>query len=323
MEENTEHTPQRLPFNNLFLLSGRLNGENKPWMYFFGILMLVTGYLIIGGLMFIPLMQRATEMGISLQEINENNYIIFDAERLNIDKFYILIAQFSIFVFAFLGLYVVIKFIHKKKLLHVITGFDRFRFNRFWFSFLIWGGLLCGAMLIGYFIEPGSLTVQFNLQRFLVLILVCAIFLPIQTLTEELVFRGYLLQGFSQIFKNGWVPLLITSALFTLAHMSNPEVGKYGWGIMSCYYAGFALFLGALTLLDEGLELAYGIHFANNFFSSLLVTSPHSVIKTDALFYANTESAAAELVLALCLALVSFIVFWLKYRWKNTNLLLK
>lgn len=323
MEEGTEDVQKRLPFNNLFLLNGLVNGENKPWMYFAGISCLIFGYLVIGSIGFIPLMNRALEMGVTLEELNRNNFIIFDADILKIDRFYILLAQFSLFVFAFVGIYLAIRFIHKKKFISVLTGYDQFRFSKFGFAFLIWGSLLCLTMFISYLVEPESLILQFNPSRFLILTLFCLLFLPIQTLTEELVFRGYLMQGISQVFKNGWIPLVLTSLLFTLAHMSNPEVSKHGWFIMSCYYAGFALFLGILTLIDEGLELAYGIHFANNFLSSLLITSPNSVIKTDAIFYTDTENPAAELGLWICMATVTFIIFWIKYRWKNTNLLIK
>jgi hypothetical protein len=89
------------------------------------------------------------------------------------------------------------------------------------------------------------------------------------------------------------------------------------------YYALFGFFLGLLTLLDEGLELALGIHCANNLFSSLLITSPNGVLKTDAIFVVDTENPAAELLVWLGMAAVSFTIFWLIYRWKNFNLIVK
>ena len=147
--------------------------------------------------------------------------------------------------------------------------------------------------------------------------------MPIQTGLEEVIFRGYLIQGLSQIFKNGIIPLIITSLLFGLAHMSNPEVRAYGWPVMLTYFVGFALFMGALTLLDEGLELAFGIHFANNIISSVMINEPNSVIKTYSIFEAKTSNPYAEIVLWFCLAFITFAVFWMKYRWTNFKLILK
>jgi membrane protease YdiL (CAAX protease family) len=131
------------------------------------------------------------------------------------------------------------------------------------------------------------------------------------------------MQGLAQVTKSGIVPLIITSLLFSLLHMDNPEAKSFGWGIMFPYYALFGFFLGALTLLDEGLELALGIHCANNLISSLLVTTPSGVLKTDAIFIATNENPQADFIMWLIIASLSFIIFWLKYRWKNFNLLIK
>jgi hypothetical protein len=105
--------------------------------------------------------------------------------------------------------------------------------------------------------------------------------------------------------------------------MANPEAKTFGWSIMFPYYTLFGLFLGIITLLDEGLELALGIHCANNLISSLLITSPNGVLKTDAIFVAKLEDPGTEIVLWAVLATLTFIIFWLKYRWKNFNLIIK
>ena len=60
---------------------------------------------------------------------------------------------------------------------------------------------------------------------------------------EELMFRGYLMQGFGLAFKNGIAPLIITSVLFGLMHASNPEAKVHGLAIMMPYYMFFGAFL--------------------------------------------------------------------------------
>jgi uncharacterized protein len=323
IEQDAQTFESSFRFENKFLQTGLENGGNKFWMYIFGLLFLCVGYLVFGGLICLPLLNRALEMGATTEMIANNSNTVFDADLLKIDKMYILLIQFSLFVFAFLGIWIAIRFIHRKKLIHVLNGFSQFRYTHFFFAFAIWGVMLMITLLVSYFSSPDLMVLQFNPSRFVVLLLICLIFYPIQTLTEELVFRGYLLQGLSQITKSGWIPLITTSLLFGLAHMGNPEVQKHGWQMMYIYYAGFAFFLGCITLFDEGLELAYGIHLSNNLISSLMITSPNSVIRTDAIFFTNNEDPTSEVILCFCMILVSFIIFWLKYRWKNTNLLLK
>lgn len=318
-----ESVSKELPFNNLYLNSGAVNGYNQWWMYLTTLLMVMFGYLVFGSIITVPLISETLEAGFTMDDIERNNHLIFDAEKIGVDKNLILLTQFGLFVFAALGFYIGLKRFHKKTLTSVLTGYEKFRFKRFFTAFAVWGALLIIVITVNYFVAPDQLSLTFNLKGFLISFFMCLIFMPIQTGIEEVIFRGYLLQGLSQIFKNGIAPLVITSLLFGMAHMSNPEVREYGWQIMLAYYVCFALFMGGLTLLDEGLELAIGIHFANNLFSSALVSSPHSVIKTNSIFTASSDDPAAEIVLWFCMAAVTFTIFWLKFRWKNFNLILK
>ena len=312
-----------LPFSNLFLNAGVVNGFNKPWMYFFGISLIVFAYLMIGGLLLLPLIKIATDAGVTAAELAGNQYIIFDPVRLGISKNIILMVQFGLFVAAFIGLYVAVRYIHRKPFLSLLTAFDKFRYKHFFFAFATWSVVLVIALLVTVLAAPGELVWQFDSGKFLQLFVICVLFLPIQTLVEEVVFRAYLLQGLSQVFKNCWMPLIITSVLFASAHLSNPEISAYGKGLMVSYYMLFAVFLGVITLMSEGLELAYGIHLANNLLSALFITSENSVLKTDALFYAKTEDAGAELIFAMCALIAVFVLFWFKYRWRNFSLILK
>lgn len=323
-DEITEKRQNRdLPFNNLFLNMGLVEGGNKFWMYLFGFSLTIMAYLVIGGLMIMPLLSRALEMGVTQTELMANQYIIFDPVRLNLDNNIILVIQFGLFVAAFIGLYIAVRFIHHKRFITLVTAFEKFRFKLFFFSFALWSVILLCTTVVSYLTNSEDMILQFNLKRFLLLLLICLVFLPIQTLTEEIFFRGYLLQGLAQVFKNGIIPMILTSLFFGLAHLSNPEVEAFGSSLMFVYYVVFALFLSSITLLSEGLELAYGIHLANNLLSALLVTSQNSVLKTDAVFFVNQENALAELILAFCSLLVVFFVFGIKYRWKNFSLLIK
>ncbi len=323
--DNIEHdTPKKeLPFNNLYLLSGLVTGNNAFWMYAFTIVLMIVGYLGFGSILTIPLLSRALENGSTMTQITENSNMLFNSDVVKLDRNIILFIQFGLFVFGAIGFYAGIKFLHKKTLTSVLTGFQKFRFKRFWFAFAVWGILVVAAVAIKYFSSPGNMVVDLNMPGFLFSLLLMVIFMPIQTGIEEVIFRGYLIQGLSQIFKNGIIPLVITSLLFGLAHMSNPEVQAYGWPIMLTYFVFFALFMGALTLLDEGLELAFGIHFANNIVSSVLVNSQDSVIKPYSVFEEKTSNPYIEIVLWFCMALITFGIFWKRYRWTNFKLILK
>lgn len=323
MNEQAQDTSQKpFPFNNLYLISGFVTGINKWWAYLFTVIFLMTGYFLFQSAIFVPLMNVLKSNGYSPQEILSNPNLLFDSTALQMDKNLVLLLELGMFVLAAASFYIGLRYVHQKTLTSVLTGYEKFRYKRFWFAFLVWASLLVLSTLLSYIFYPEELTLNFNLGGFLISAIIMFALMPIQTGLEEVVFRGYFMQGLSQIFKNGIVPLFITSLLFGLAHMSNPEVQKFGVPIMLTYYVCFALFMGALTLLDEGIELAFGIHFANNFISSLLVTPPNSVLKAYSIFEVQDENPSSEIVMWLIMAAIAFVIFQLKFRWKNFKLII-
>lgn len=322
-EGTVEAESPKIPFNNLFLISGLVHGYNKVSMYVMTVLLFVLGYIGYQLVALIPLIQRLVSRGYSQNDILEKPNLIFNAEALELDRNVVLGLELGMFVFAFFGLITGIRLLHRKTLVSVITGYERFRFGRFWFSFIVWAVLITAVTLLAWYTQAGDMELVFEPSGFVVSALVLGLMMPVQVGVEELVFRGYLIQGFSQVFRNGIVPLLLTTALFGLAHMGNPEVKKHGWEIMLPYYCLNAFFMGALTLLDEGLELAYGMHLANNVVSGLLVTSPNSVIQPYTIFLVRTEEPATEMVSWLVMAAIAFAVFFYRYRWKNFSLLIR
>ena len=120
------------------------------------------------------------------------------------------------------------------------------------------------------------------------------------------------------MFKNRWAPLVMTSIIFGGLHLFNPEVEKLGYGIM-VYYIGTGLFLGILTLMDEGIELALGFHAANNLFTALLVTSSWTAFQTESILIDTSEpSLGAELIISLLVLYPIFLFFMSKkYGWNQ------
>lgn len=323
METETTNQNIEIPFQNLFLTKGFVTGKNEPWRYVLGIIIAAVGYFVFQSIIMFPLINAALENGVLMNEILQNPNIIFSPEKTGINKSVLLAIMMGMFVFTLLFFWLAIKFIQQKPLSSVITGYDRIRWNRYFFSFSVWGLLLIGLTVVSYLISPQDMVLQFNPSAFVVLVLVSVIFIPIQTATEEILFRGYLMQGLGIGLKNGIFPLIITSILFGLMHGTNPEAQAHGFLIMMPYYILFGAFLGVLTLLDEGAELAMGIHCANNLLSSLLVCSKNSVLQTDAIFYTTVENPSGEFFIWIIMALVCFIILRKKYQLTNWSLILR
>ncbi len=322
-ENNINKPANPFPFNNLFLIKGLVTGKNEFWHYLLGIVAAFLGYLTFQLIMMVPLMSAAMSHGFTMTDIAADPNILFNPEKIGINKSLLLALMMGMFVFTLLFLWIALKFIQKKPLSSIITGFENIRWKRYFFSFGIWAALISVLTIITYLTSPEEIEVRFNAGNFAILLVVAVIFIPIQTATEELIFRGYLMQGFGLAFKNGIAPLIITSVLFGLMHASNPEAKAHGLLIMMPYYIFFGAFLGILTLLDEGAELAMGIHCANNLMSSLLVCSKNSVLQTDAIFYTSSENPGGEFITWIVMASICFFILFKKYKLTNWKLIIR
>lgn len=309
------------PFNNLFLIKGYVTGKNEWWMYLCGFFAALFGYAFYQYITYLPLVAFARNNGATISQ--ENISQLYNPDFIGMDHNLMIVFFGGMFIFMLLFLWLALKFIHQKTLTSIITGFEKIRWSRYFFAFAVWGCLIVTSTLVSYFTSPGDLEIRFNAGKFSVLLITVIIFLPIQTATEELVFRSYLLQGLGMAFKNAIIPLILTSVLFGLMHATNPEIKAHGLLIMMPYYIFFGAFLGMLILLDEGAELAMGIHCANNLVSSLLVTSKNSVLQTDAIFYTSVENPAAEFITWIILASICFFILFKKYKLNNWKLLIR
>lgn len=222
------------------------------------------------------------------------------------------------FAFGLFALFFVIKYIHKQTILSVTTSRAKVDWKRIMFSFSIWTIFTIVTTLISYFIAPDLFVLNFKLVPFLILVLVGTLMIPIQTSCEEYLFRGYLMQGFANISKNKWFPLIMTSLIFGSLHLMNPEVDKMGYSIM-IYYIGTGLFLGILTLMDEGIELSLGFHAANNLVGALLVTADWTVFQTNSVFIDKSEPEIFSGILLPVFIVYPILLFIYskKYGWKN------
>ena len=111
---------------------------------------------------------------------------------------------------------------------------------------------------------------------------------------------------------------MMTSLIFGFMHILNPEVTKMGYIIM-VYYIGTGLFLGIITLMDDGMELALGFHAANNLVGALLVTSDWTVFQTHSIFKDVSEPEAGVDVLLPIVVIfpILLFIFSKKYGWTD------
>jgi len=290
-------------------------GLHEGWRYLIGVVIIVF-FIIIGQIPFtVAAVLKAKSEGLNLFELDESAMMGLLESNLNL---FLMLLSFAV---GLAGILIVNKWLHKLTIKQLTTSRSKIDWRRFWMIFWVWGIFTSGMVLADYFFfSPENYVLNFDLENFLILSVIAILLVPLQTSCEEYLFRGYLMQGLGVVTKTRWAPLLITSVAFGLLHIANPEVTQLGYIIM-VYYIGTGLFLGVMTLMDEGLELALGFHAANNLFTALLVTADWTAFQTYSVLKDTSSPTSAGFVDVFMPVFIVFpiILFILGrvYNWKN------
>ena len=217
------------------------------------------------------------------------------------------------FLFLLAGLFLVVVAIHQRPFRTLVTALPAVYWKRMAFGGFIWLGLAAVSSLVEFVIWRETFTFQLDLRAFLPFALLVLLFTPIQAATEELLFRGYLVQGASLISRSHVFLALLSGLLFMLPHLFNPEMAANFW-VMAFSYFLFGAFLAWVSLVDGTLELAIGVHVANNLFATLVITFPESAIPSPALFFTTHFDPIFSLIMQIiaCLVFYGLVFVWRK-----------
>ncbi|HOF16097.1 MAG TPA: type II CAAX endopeptidase family protein [Bacteroidales bacterium] len=291
-------------------LERALDNQNQAWKY---ILLFLIGLLLIAFIGALP--QLAILMHIQ-QKYNAVILNINDLVNYGFDLNAILTLNIFPFIIGLLVLFALIKTLHGRSYTEVINGTKKIRWNHFFFAFLLWTSLIALYYLVKYMIAPQNFIFQFQAEKFIVLLVVTLLLIPFQTIYEEVMFRGYLMQGFAVWTNNRWLPIIFTALIFGLLHVLNPEIEEYGFWIVMPQYIIFGLLFGLTTVLDDGIETAMGAHTAHNIFLCLILTSEGSALQTYALFQEiNIKMSVIDIFDPLAIGTIFLIVLYFKYKW--------
>lgn len=284
-------------------------GKNNWWRYVITSFTAWIGPLILIIIILIPffIFYHPLERGIDAQEsLNNLNPMIL---LLFFGVYYIL---------SFLLFYFCTRFIHHKKLIMFINTFYKVKWRKMLKGAGLWFALMGCALIIGAIINPSSVKFSFNPTFFILLILSLIIY-SIQASFEEIFFRGYLMQGIGLITRRPVIPLLITSAIFALGHFFNGSDTLSGIGMVISMFI-FGITLGIITLGENSLETAMGVHIAHNIFLTTVINNTGIFGDLPSLFTIGTTYSLGIPAFIL-LPILLFIVFGKK--WDNLQIIFK
>ena len=277
------------------------------WYYILGSFILIL-FSIIGQLPMIPFLPS------ELPSPDADPMDIFKTIPSNLRLFLLLLS----FAFVVPGIWLVVKKLHDLPIMSVLSSRKKIDLERVLYSFMLWGTVVSAFVFLEYSLNPDNYVFNFKVKEFLILAVIAILFIPIQTSVEEIVFRGYLMQGFGHWFNSRFMALFLTSTVFGSLHLANPEITALGYEFVILYITvGFVL--GIMTLMDDGLELALGFHAANNLIAALLVTADWTVFQTESILIDISEPSLGitDWITPFIVFPILLALFARKYSWTN------
>lgn len=274
-------------------------GKNNWWRYLLTIISTWAGAFILLVLLLVPffVFSYITAGRSSIENLQNN-----------LNPLYLLIILGAFYIFAFFIFYISSRFIHHKKLVYFINTVSKVNWRRMLKGALIWFIIMWVALILDIIINPGSVKISFNPAFFILLILSLVIY-PLQASFEEIFFRGYLLQGLGLITRKPIIPLLLTSITFAIGHFWNSFDATAGMGIVINMFI-FGMALGIITLGENGLETAIGVHIANNIFNTAIISTTDVLGNLPSILSVDTGSIGIPPFM-MVLVLLS-VIFWNK-----------
>lgn len=291
MDESTSNT-RTTTAEGSYVVEAR-TGKHAWWRYVLGVLIVLVIWLILGSTVSL-LITYVVSGGLDTTQLDP------------VIGFVVTMAGFPFFL---AGLVFTVKVLHRRTVRSLVTHQSRIDWSRVAQGFVVWLVLWSLGQICRFLLDPGSFSLTADLPALAVFVPFAVILTAIQTTTEELFFRGYVVQTASLVWGNRIFLTVVSAALFTVPHLTNPEAGTGGWlTVFFGYFLGTGVVWAVVSLLDGTTELSIGAHFANNIATIVLVGTPGTIITTPALFTGGelhpVEGAVITTMIAALFALV-------------------
>ncbi len=285
------HHPETLRASAAAFFSLTDSGRNGWWLYILGALLVKT-VVLVASIVISELMSHQVAGDVS------------EFVATHVD-----------FILLILGTWMLHVFWHRRPWRTLITTRQAISWPRIFQGAAVWGVIMLCSVGIESMLFPGRYVWSFDAQRWLLFFMLALLLTPLQCAAEELFFRGYLLQAFGRICRHPLVAASLSSVMFTLPHLVNPEAVANGMWIMVVSYFTMGLFFALVALRDARLELSIGAHTANNFFLIVFFGYKDSPLPTSAMFTTQAYDPVFSLVSVVVSSLVFYAWFFHRPRW--------
>ncbi|WP_214476461.1 type II CAAX endopeptidase family protein [Mesorhizobium sp. dw_380] len=186
-----------------------------------------------------------------------------------------ILSALASFAGIWIGLWVAMRWVHGEPL-SALLGASR-RVSRSDFLKGLVAVLITSLVseILLYLLAPGIARGTISLSSWLLFAIPIAALTLLQTSSEEVLFRGYLLRGLANRFRSPFIWALLPGLLFTSLHWSASSSAAINACVLVSI-AAFALLLTLLVYATGNLGAALGAHFGNNLTGFLIISHQES-----------------------------------------------
>jgi uncharacterized protein len=290
---------EKSPMNEY--LDAVYQGKNDWWRYLLSVGLILFLWLIIGS---IPVFLFSAYL---FMDGNPDSELTLQGFT-GVDPLVGFLITMSSFVVFFVAIFISVRFIHRRPFRSLITPQPGINWSRLLIGFIFWFIIAGLVSLFEAIIFPDRYVFSLDAGKFIIYSIFALILIPIQSSCEELFFRGYLMQGLGLRFRGIIVLPVVSGLIFGALHLSNPEmsVPSGAWMLAASYFL-IGLFAAVISLLDGGLELALGLHVANNLYTALVANYTISALPSESIFKVNEIDPLYGLISTV----IGMVIFYL------------
>ncbi|MBO1514534.1 CPBP family intramembrane glutamic endopeptidase [Metabacillus bambusae] len=281
-------------------------GKNTHLRYFWSLLVILTFMFVVGTIAYV----------IAVLVTALINPGIVDFEEMMISDplvdFYL---YHIVNILTVIGMWIAARTILKRKLISFITPNERINWSKIFYGFFIALLLFALFALLDYAIFPNDYALNdFDGTRFAWLVVASMLLVPIQTTSEELFFRGFLLQWAGRITKNPIILMIIIGGIFGSLHFSNPEM-EHGAFWVAIDYLAMGFIWTYISIKTNSSEYSIGAHAANNMFLCIFLTMEDTVVgDIPSLFVITNVNAMLSALTTVTTGIIFLFIVMRKHR---------
>ena len=289
-----------------YVEAARRSGH-RWWHYLLGLAVILFAWLVVGSVATV-LVAFALGGREGIAAVGQTDSSVLGP----LGGFLVVMAGFPFFL---AGILIAVTLVHRRHPRTLVTARERISWRRVGQGFVAWFAPCCLVLGLGqYLLYPDEFSFAPDLATFALFVPLALFFTAIQTTTEELFFRGYVVQFANLVWANRVFLALVSAVIFTIPHLLNPEAQAGGWlQVFLGYFISGGLVWVVVSLVEGTTELAIGAHFANNIGFFLVINAAGGVATTPALFtvseYHATFHTLSVLVIVPVFLAISYGVF--------------